>query len=333
MRPLTTLLWLACSVFFAASSTSALAFDYSLGFSRTQIPLASGGHAVLDFTLGNPTAAASPTLVLRISSWSGYDLEMVPSPGCGELQISSSFGLLRAETLVPPIPAGSQRQCTLRASRHADTRDNLHVLVFLSNMTPSTAGSAWGVLEFGAFADVGYVAQVESHAVDSQGVAHTVYRIGAENRSAVNLDPIEVVLGQTCTIEPVQIDVDLPGGCVLEESPCWFTGGPGKATHLPAVAAGQTSSCLVRFSDDASLNSSIQTSLSSSFRETSTGNEVSDSSPADNGLDLALNPDANDGNGNGSSPAQLPSTSAWGLALLAFALALFGFAAARRRVD
>jgi hypothetical protein len=40
--------------------------------------------------------------------------------------------------------------------------------------------------------------------------------------------------------------MDIPGGCVRDQNPCGFTGGPGPAARF-SLAASQSASCLVQF--------------------------------------------------------------------------------------
>ena len=310
------------------SPRAACAFDFTLQTSESQIALAPGAQAEVTVDIGNPMTMDSPVLNLRIGSWAGYDLALSPQGSCGSLQFQTVGGLTRASTQLPSVPAGTVRHCVLHATRHIETTENLNILLFLSELPPSDAGSASTVLEFGRFIDVSLIATVESSEVDAAGISHTIYRIGARNHSQFDIDPGDIILGDSCMIEPIAIEADMPGGCPLMENPCWFTGGPGKATMLPALSAGQSQSCLIRLSDRQSVNSSLDTQLRGLYRESSTGIAATDSDFSNNHLMLAVNAPS----GTLPTSTNLPTLSTWALSLLGMILLVVASRAARQRL-
>jgi len=319
-------------VFAFASATSAEAqvenYDFPLSAEQLDFELAPGASIEVRLTLGNTTAQTSPELWLRVSSYfgNGYTVSLMgQTTSCGELV--DEPGSWAAIIRVQPIPAGGDRVCVLTVSREPTERDFHSLFISLNRAPPSDAPWAYLSLSFGTFVDVHLLAEAESRAVSSNGTAHAIYRLTAHNTSSLDLDPMEIGVGQTCIVEPVQIDADMAGGCTLADGWCWFGGSPsGTVVQLPGIAAGQTTSCLIRISEQQAANASIVARLPHSFVDATTGGAVLESDASNNSQTLYVNA----GNGNGAATAALPAISVWSLLLLALALGALGLRARAR---
>lgn len=295
-------------------------YDFPLSVAATTL-LQPGASTELSVQMGNTTSQVSPDLSLGLSSWDRNDftVRLDPQPGCGQLMTEVlPDGFASGRISVPPIAAGQTRTCVLHITRSPTARTNLRWFLSLLRSTPSESPWAYAIVSVGSFIDAELVADVSAHSVDAGGIAQTVYRLGVRNPGPISLAaPLYVSVGDICTPEPVQIDANVEGGCILESSPCAFTGSPGKVARLPAAAPGQTSSCLVRLTHPHAANASVNAVLAGNYIDASSQNKVEDSNDTNNSKQLPVNVA-----GGGGAPTGLPLLSDWSLLLLAVSLCL-----------
>ena len=118
--------------------------------------------------------------------------------------------------------------------------------------------------------------------------------------------------------------MELPGGCIRDQNPCGFTGGPGAAARF-SLAAGQSSSCLVRFTmpPDAA-DTEVAVSRFGGMTNRATGGYIGDGNPANDSLVLDLL-------GGAPAPAAAPALSTGSMLALGLTLAAIALGMQRRR--
>src|SRR5262249_20098532 len=150
------------------------------------------------------------------------------------------------------------RTCVIRITRGANEINN----TFIDWVVSET--DSWVYFDLGTYVDVSITGTKLDAYRTPDGAAHALYRLEVHNAGSVDVAPVGVGLGLICTPEPVALDTDFDGACEGITLYCGF-GGSGSGALLPAVAAGASSSCLVRFSAPGDADPSIAAGFGNLF--------------------------------------------------------------------
>lgn len=185
----------------------------------------------------NSTASSALTFVLT-STIDAYTFEQRSEPDCGPIgpyPTRSDW----SQFAIAPIAANATRTCVIRVTRGANEINNTSIDWVVSET------SSWVYFDLGTFVDVS-ISGTKLDAFRTAGGTRTTYRIEAHNAGTVDLAPVDVALGTSCPPELIEVETGFDGACEGITSYCAF-GGAGPGARLPALAAGSSSSCLVRF--------------------------------------------------------------------------------------
>jgi hypothetical protein len=259
-------------------ATNALALQGIEASTPEQHVAVEPGHSVdVPILIANNNSTASPTLTFVLTQTSdAYTFEQGSEPDCGPIGPSPVYSGWTQFTIAP-IAANATRICVIRITRGTNEINNTYIDWFVSET------DSWIYFDLGTFVDVSIAGTKLDAFRTPDGTTHALYRLEAHNAGAVDVAPVGVALGSICTPEPIAIDTGFDGACEGEVVECGF-GGSGSGALLPAVAAGASSSCLVRFSVPPGVDPSIAVGFAALFNA-DTGGLVGDDAT---GNDLAV---------------------------------------------
>lgn len=212
------------------------------------VPILIANHS------STPTSTLTFVLTLTIDA---YTFEQRSAPDCGPIgPYPGNPGWTQFS--IAPIAAGATRTCTIRVTRGPNEINN----TFIDWVVSET--DSWVYFDLGTYVDVSLTGTKLDAFRTPDGTAHATYRLEAHNAGTIDVAPVGVELGSICTPEPVAIDTGFNGACEGITINCGF-GGSGSGALLPAVAAGASSSCLVRFSAPPGVDLSIAAGFGALF--------------------------------------------------------------------
>ena len=280
------------------------------------VPVEPGQHADIPLVFTNQgDEASSEALFVITASGASYTYEQRSQPECGPIG-PSSIAPTWQEFTVAPIPAGGTLTCIVRVDRPADAIDNVSIDWFIEET------NSWIFFAVGTFADIGISATRLDSSFEPNGTIHATYRLDASNSGVVDVDDAFVLLGPTCVPSPIVVDMNFPGGCVADEVGCGFGGGPGPAARL-SVLAGQSTSCLVRFTAPPDVDTHVNIYRTGGMINHATGGYIADDDIGNDSFALDLG-------GGAPIPASTPALSLWSMLILVLTLAAIAFGMRRR---
>jgi len=217
---------------------------------QAYVAVEPGESVDVPILITNHNSTASPTLTFVLTETSlAYTFEQRSQPDCGPIGPDPA-NVGWTQFSIAPIAAGATRTCTIRVTRGPDEINN----TFIDWVVAET--DSWVYFDLGTFVDVSLTGTKLDAFRTPDGATHAIYRLEAHNAGTIDIAPVGVALGSTCTPEPVAVDTGFNGACEGITVHCGF-GGSGPGALLPAVAAGASSSCLVRLSAPPGVDPSI----------------------------------------------------------------------------
>jgi len=238
--------------------------------------------------------------------------------GCGPISSNGySFPMVS-------LPAGGTLDCILTVTRPAGSVDDAAMDVWTSvdfNISSLRIG-------LGRLADIALSNELVSYSTDPDGTAHGVFRVIARN---VGSTPVGEFDAATCG--GPAFDNAIEGGCAPTTSQCARGMVPyaAQGAHLPALAPGEQTSCLISVRSTTQVPQFGVLSLDQEpdwnvwLIDTTTGGDVYDPYEANNQTALVAPGPA------GSVAASAPTLSPFALALLGAGLLLTAAWASRSR--
>jgi hypothetical protein len=241
---------LVATALLACAAAPALALQgIAVSTPQQHVAVEPGDSVDVPILIANSNGTDSPALTFVLTNTiDAYTFEQRSEPECGPIG-PSSISSIWTEFTIAPIAANSTRTCVIRVTRGANEINNTYIDWFVSET------SSWVYFDLGTFVDVS-IAGTKLGAYRSPDGTHALYRLEAHNAGTVDVAPVAVALGSSCTPEPIAVDTSFDGACEGITINCAF-GGSGSGALLPAVAAGTSSSCLVRFSVPSGVDPSI----------------------------------------------------------------------------
>jgi hypothetical protein len=241
------------------------------------------GYSVdVPILIANHNSTVSPPLTFVLTRTSAaYTFEQRSAPDCGPIGPYPAIPDW-TQFSIAPIAAGATRTCTIRVTRGPNEINNTSIDWVVSET------DSWVGFDLGTYVDVSITGTKLNAFRTPDGAAHATYRLEAHNAGTIDVAPVEVDLGSICTPEPVAIDTGFNGACEGITVDCGF-GGSGSGVLLPAVPAGASSSCLVRFSAPLGVDPSIAASFDALF-DAETGGLIGDDAPDNDMAVLDLEP-------------------------------------------
>lgn len=235
--------------FFFASLLPSLAgatSDIAVRNASTEyMPLALGQSGAMTISIANrgPDRADGVSIgtLAPFANFPGFDytLQMVPRPGCGELQPGYSFLLPGFHFIAGPLAAGDSLECTIDVTRNFDAADSTSF--GFSPLDSANDPNNGASFYLGTLTDVALSVAPVTFVIDDGGVAHAVVRLSASNRGDVDIAPF-VVGGCTDSEQlPFALSGNLSGGCGPSVGFGCFDYGFG--FRFPALGAHQSYSC------------------------------------------------------------------------------------------
>jgi hypothetical protein len=263
------------------------------------IPLAQGQQAefVLRVTNYGPDALPSVTIASLIPSFiiDWYPVTMPAQSDCGALIPWFPFfpagPLSGYHFTTGPLAVGQHQDCRLLLRRASTTTSDWGYGWQTDGQNdPVQTNNGVGFV-FGSLTDIGIRVEPVSFALNSTGFADSVVRL-----TAINHGPTDVLQFQVgaCTdnfFPDFSIDGNFPGGCgPADFGPICFDSGFGFVR--PALAVGQSHSCLLRLHSNArySLPLSYPLDLIDFSLERSDHGGLIDTNFSNNTADLRLGP-------------------------------------------
>jgi len=154
-------------------------------------------------------------------------------PGCGPISSNGySFPMVS-------LPAGGTLDCVLTVTRPAGSIDDAAMDVW----TSVDFNNSLLRIGLGRLADIALSNELVSYSTDPDGTTHGVFRVTARN---VGSTPVGEFDAMTCSHDPT-FDNAIEGGCAPTISQCarGFIPFPAQGAHLPALAPGEETSCLI----------------------------------------------------------------------------------------
>ena len=268
---------LVATALLACAATNALALQgIDVSTPQRHVAVEPGDSVDVPILIANNNGTDSPALTFVLTdTFDAYTFEQRSEPECGPIGPSSTFGDW-TQFSIAPIAANETRTCVIRVTRGANEINNTYIDWFVSET------SSWVYFDLGTFVDVS-ISGTKLDAFRTPGGTHATYRLEAHNAGTVDVAPVDVAVGTSCTPEPIMVDTSFEGACEAVTINCAF-GGSGAGARLPEVAAGTTSSCLVRFFVPSGIDPSIEAGFGSLFNA-ETGGLVGDN---DAGNDMTV---------------------------------------------
>lgn len=265
-----------------AGATAAAAQTYEASIPYPTLAVEAGESVDIPVTIVNHETSDSPELHLVMPNPVGdYTFEQRSAPDCGPIVPSTTYAGWN-ESTIAPIPAGGSRTCTIRATRAASEIDNGFIDWVLEE------GQSWVYLKLGTFLDIGVAATKIGAYRSPDGMTYATYRIEASNASAIDAENVTIQVGSVCVPSGITAEVD--PGCSAGHLDCTFGGAAAPTAIVPALAAGATASCLVRFAAQPGANLAGAAALVPSIQNAATGGLMDDDNPANDVVPLDLTP-------------------------------------------
>ncbi|MGH2549544.1 MAG: hypothetical protein ACRDHN_09145 [Thermomicrobiales bacterium] len=302
----------ALTLALCGAASTAGAQDVTIALDDVYVHVAPGSQADIPIIITNlgSTTSDEQHVVMPVHT-ERYTFEQ-ESSGCGPI-VPYPYANWR-QFAIDPIPAGGTRICNVRVDRPVDALDNMYPAWFIQDSNTVS-------FEIGTFTDIGIAMTRVGAYLGYQGTIHAIYRLDTHNLGAVGATNALIQLGPDCLETPLEVDMDLPGGCVRDEISCPFE-GTGPATHV-SLAPGESQSCLVRYTTPAGTDTHVDVGMVPAMINSETGGWMGDDNSANNGssIDIAV----------GAVPTgQAPALSPWSMLVLVMTLAAVAFAARKR---
>jgi len=264
-------------------STDALALQgIDVSTPQAHVAVEPGDSVDVPILIANNNSTASPTLTFVLTlTIDAYTFEQRSEPECGPIGPDPAYAGW-TQFSIAPIAANATRTCVIRITRGANEINNTYIDWVVS------ATDSWVYFDLGTFVDVSLSGTKISAFKSPDGITHATVRLEAQNAGAVDVAPIDVSLGSVCPPSHVAVETDFPGGCEGVTIECPF-GGASPGAKLPAVAAGGSSSCLVRFAVPPDVAPTELAGFGYIF-DAQTGGLVGDDNPDNDTITLDLTP-------------------------------------------
>jgi hypothetical protein len=268
----------------AFTTTNAMALQgIDVSTPQAHVAVEPGQSVDVPILIANHNSTDSPTLTFVLTlTIDAYTFEQRSAPDCGPIGPDpANPGWTQFS--IAPIAAGAARTCTIRVTRGPNEINN----TFIDWVVAET--DSWVFFDLGTYVDVSLTGTKLDAFRTPDGTVHATYRLEAHNNAGtIDVAPVGVELGSNCIPEPVAIDTGFNGACEGFTTYCGF-GGSGSGALLPAVAAGASSSCLVRFSAPPGVDPSIAAGFGALFNA-ETGGLIGDDATDNDLVVLDLEP-------------------------------------------
>lgn len=285
------------------------------------VPVAPGASVAIPIHFHNiDTQASDVDEVEFFTSGSTLWPITVSGPsGCGPISSNGYYSFPMVS-----LPAGGTLDCVFTVTRPADSVDDATLELWTSvdfNISTLRIG-------LGKLADIALSNELVSYSVDPDGTTHGVFRLTARN---VGSTPVGEFDAMTCSYSGA-IDNAIEGGCAPTTSQCALGMIPFEAqgAHLPALAPGEQTSCLInlrgttQYPEFNALSLDQEPDWNIWLIDSATGRKVYDPYEANNQTTLMAPGPA------GGITAPAPTLSPFALALLGAGLLLTAAWASRR---
>jgi hypothetical protein len=232
-------------------ATNALALQgIDVSTPQQHVAVEPGYSVDVPILIANHNSTVSPPLTFVLTDTSlAYTFEQRSAPECGPIGPDPADPDW-TQFAIAPIAAGATRTCTIRVTRDPNEINN----TFIDWVVSET--DSWVYFDLGTFVDVSIAGTKLDAFRTPDGAAHATYRLEVHNAGTIDVAPVGLALGSACPPSRIGVDTDFPGACEGITTYCGF-GGSSPGAQLPAVAAGASSSCLVRFSAPLGVDPSI----------------------------------------------------------------------------
>lgn len=209
-----------------------------------------------------------------------YTYEQAASSDCQLSKPYADSSTLRLQ--VPALTGETQAVCTISVTRPENAINN-----DIFSWWPSNQDYGLVNMVLGSFVDIGIQVDTLSRTVTREGLTQSIVQLTAEHREGVSVAPFSL---ETCAGEalPFTLDTDLDGGCPSAGSnTCQFMMW-GTSIAMPAIASGDTQSCLVRLTAVEAGQSTTSLLFNSGDFHSTAGGWIADTELENNAVSLVL---------------------------------------------